>query len=86
MYLADQEYGEHGIGHKGCCPRATHVLTRPRLQSLRHRHRQHEFRHGGGHGEERVGAAKIERDTSLWHALKAEPKAVLWSVAVSTAM
>ena len=31
-------------------------------------------------------AAKIERDTSLWHALKAEPKAVLWSVAVSTAM
>lgn len=31
-------------------------------------------------------AAKTERDMGLWQALKAEPKAVLWSVAVSTAM
>lgn len=38
------------------------------------------------HAADAAEAAKIERDTSLWHALKAEPKAVLWSVAVSTAM
>ena len=38
------------------------------------------------HAADAAEAAKIERDTSLWHALKAEPKAVLWSVTVSTAM
>lgn len=66
-YLANQEHGEHGIDHKGCCPRATqsgqcckffdsYVLTRSHLQHLGHHHRRHELRHGGGLGEERVGS------------------------------